>query len=671
MALSDHQIPEAYGQAAAAYKAGRLEEAERLCNLILADKNDFFGALYLVALVQGARGRKDVALTSFERALAVRPRAAAALTDFGLFLHEFKRYDEAVAAYDRALAARPGFALAHFRRGNALHELKRYEEALASYDRAVELRPGFAFAYFNRGETLQQLNRHADAVVSYERALALRPGFAKAYSNRGNALLKLNRYEEALASYERALSLRPNLAEALSNRGNALLDLKRYEEALASYDRAIEVEPGFAEAYYNRGNVLQDLRRFAEAAASYERAVEIRPDLAEAHSNRGNALQKLNRFDEALASYDRALAANPNFGQALLNRGVGLQELRRFDEAIATYARALALQPDYAEVHFNEAICRLMIGDFAGGWPKYEWGWQAKQRGPIRKIAQPLWLGHDDLAGKTIFIHAEQGFGDTLQFCRYIPMVAARGAKIIFEVQDALVSLMRCLANETTQVVPVGPAPSAIDFHCPLLSLPLAFHTDMDSIPMAAPYLSAPPEAVEHWQARLAPNRRPRIGLAWSGRPTHTNDFNRSIGFRSLSPLLDAEATFVSVQKFVRDADMPALKERTDVLHFGDALADFADTAALIANLDLLIAVDTSVVHLAGALAKPVWMLLPYTPDWRWLLDRDDSPWYPTIRLFRQDKSRSWDPVIARVRRELDDFCAQAGEAHLADAPTR
>jgi tetratricopeptide (TPR) repeat protein len=382
----------------------------------------------------------------------------------------------------------------------------------------------------------------------------------------------------------------------------------------------------------------------------------VRPDYAEALNNRGNTLRELQRFEEALASYDRALKVQPDFAEALCSRGATLHELKRFDEALASYDRALKVRPDYTETHFNEAICRLLTGDFDRGWEKNEWRWATEEHKKKKwNFAQPQWTGQGEIAGKTILLHSEQGFGDTIQFCRYVPRVASRGGRVILGVPSTLRELMSTLPG-VAQIVSKGDPLPDFDIHCPLLSLPLAFGTRLETIPSATPYLRASAPVVMDWKVRLDQRNRPMIGLAWSGHPMHKNDHNRSISLRSLLPVLDIEATFVSLQKEVRVADTELLKERADILHFGDALGDFSDTAALISNLDLVISVDTSIAHLAGALAKPVWVLLPFVPDWRWLLDREDSPWYPTARLFRQDETRQWDNVIARVHATLHDF---------------
>jgi tetratricopeptide (TPR) repeat protein len=532
--------------------------------------------------------------------------------------------------------------------------LGKQHTALASYDRALKLRPDYAEALSNRGNILHELKRFEEALASYDRAVELRPDYAQALFNRGNTLHELKRFEEALASHDRAVELRPDYAEGLFNRGNALHELKRFEEALASYDRTLKLRPDYAEALLNRGNSLHELMRFEEALASYDRLLKLRPDHAEALFNLGSTLHELTRFEEALASYDRLLKLRPDHAEALLNRGNTLQAMKRFEEALASYDGALKLRPGYSEALSNEAICRLLIADFDRGWENYESRWETKRlRTAKRSFVQPLWTGRDNVRDKTILLHAEQGFGDAIQFCRYVPLVAERGARVVLEVPRPLQELMTILISGA-QIISRGDPLPDFDMHCPLLSLPLAFGTRLETIPSTALYQRASPQALVNWDARLAsPTDRPRIGLAWSGNPKPRN---RSIELSCLLSFLDINATFVSLQKHIRPEDATVLKNHSDLLHFGDQLETFADTAALISTLDLVISVDTSVAHLAGALAKPVWVMLPFNADWRWLVDREDSPWYPTVRLFRQDETRAWDSVIARVRAALDDF---------------
>lgn len=479
---------------------------------------------------------------------------------------------------------------------------------------------------------------------------------AAEHYNQGNALQNVSRYEEAIASYDRAIELQPHLVFAYSNRGNALQMLKRYNEALASYDIALNLQPDFVNAFSSRGSALHKLGRYHEALASCDQAIALQPDFDLAHYNRGITLFELKRFEESVASSDRAIALRPAFAAAFLVRGNALGRLRRFREAVESYERAGTIQPDYGDARYNEAHIRLLLGDFDRGWELYEWRWQSSELGHTKAdIAQPLWSGKTELARKTILLYAEQGFGDAIQFCRYAPVVAQRGARVILWVPEALRELMSSLAG-APQVVSMKDSPPNFDVHCPLLSLPLAFGTRLQTIPAATPYLHAPLKLTKNWAERIKSTPRPRIGVAWSGRPTHQNDRNRSIPLEALSALFEINGSFISLQKDVRSGDQHALHSSAKLIHFGEELNNFAETAALIYNLDLIISVDTSVAHLAGALGKPVWILLPNPPDWRWLLDRHDSPWYPTARLFRQDDTGTWDNVIARIHAALGDF---------------
>ena len=440
------------------------------------------------------------------------------------------------------------------------------------------------------------------------------------YMNKALALQGMGQHDRALASFDRVIALAPEVPGSHNHRGLSLHALKRYDDALASYDKAIALKPGDFAAYSNRGMTLNALDRYEETLESCEKAVMLGPGHAALHNNYGNALQEMGRFGDALKSYDMATA----------------------------------IRPDYAEAHWNAGVVRLMTGDFEGGWRQAEWRWKNRSLGnEQRHFAEPLWLG-GSTEGKTIFIYGEQGMGDVIQFCRYIPMVASHGGEVIVEVAGPLKRLMSGL-DGVSACVTKGEVAPPFDLQCPILSLPLAFGTRLDTVPAKVPYLRVP--AGRDFESELGRKRKPRIGIAWSGNPHHVHDRKRSIPFRAFGPLLDVDATFVSLQKDVREGDQAALAERSDILNLGPTLEDFADTAALIAALDLVIAVDTSVVHLAGALAKPVWVLVPFLPDWRWLLDRADNPWYPTTRLFRQTAARDWNDVIGRVRDALHDFC--------------
>lgn len=530
---------------------------------------------------------------------------------------------------------------------------RRPREASELLSRAIAANPNDATAYGNLGSVLMELGRPAEALVSYERAIALHPGLAEAHNNRGNALRDLGRSEEALASYERAITLKPGLAEAFYNRGVVLGDLERHTDALQSYERAIALEPGYAGAHLKRGILLANMGRPAQALQSFERTIALKPDYAEAYYLRGNALVDLIRPAEALQCFERAVALKPDLAEAHNNRGVMLANLKRHPEALQSYERAIALKPDYVPAHYNLATCRLILGDFAGGWPEYEWRRKGREFGyQERNFARPPWLGAESLQGRTILLYSEQGLGDTLQFCRYAKYVAALGANVLLQVAPPLAPLLRNLEG-VAELVLEGDRLPAFDYHCPLLSLPLAFKTDLHSIPGGIPYIRSDPVRVTAWQKKLGARTKPRIGLVWSGNTAQRNDRSRSMALADVLPIIGGGADWISMQKEMREADDRLMAARPDIRQLGDALMDFADTAALVELVDVVLTVDTSAAHLAGAMGKTVWVLLSYPHDWRWLLDRSDSPWYPTARLFRQTASGDWTGVIASVRKEL------------------
>ncbi|MDP1610731.1 MAG: tetratricopeptide repeat protein [Sulfuritalea sp.] len=683
------QVQPSVKQAVGLHRQGKLAEAEALYQAVLQQQPANFDAVHMLGVICIQKGNFQAAVEFISKAITLKPGHASAQSNLGNALNELGRPDEALAACERALALQPDHVEALANRGNALRKLRRPGEALASYERAVSLRPGYAEAHYNRGIVLRELGRFDEALAAYERARALgmdsaeihyncgnalreldrpdealaayqrtierRADYAEAQFNRAVTLQKIGRLEEALAAYEQALAIRPDHAEAHYNRGNVLLKRKDPDGAIASYDRALALEPAHAEAWCNRAVALLERNRPEEGLASSERALALAPDYVEAHINRGCALRELQRAEEAFAAFERALSIAPHAAGAVSNQGLVMKDLGRPQEALAFYERAQALKPDYADAHWNESLCRLLLGDFAGGWPKYEWRWASDKSNTYqRNFPQPLWLGKEALQGKTILIHAEQGLGDTLQFCRYAKKLAALGARVILEVQPALKALLGALEG-ARQVTGRGEALPAFDYQTPLLSLPLAFDTRLDTIPADVPYLHADPARVEVWRSLLGARTRPRIGIVWSGNKAHANDRKRSIPFSHFSALLDAGAQFVSLQKEVTAADAAVLAQRGGILDVSARLESFADTAALIELLDLVITVDTSVAHLAGAMGKPTLVLLAFAPDWRWLLDRDDSPWYPkSMTLVRQERPGDWTDVLRRVRKRLD-----------------
>jgi hypothetical protein len=432
-----------------------------------------------------------------------------------------------------------------------------------------------------------------------------------------------------------------------------LMELERIDEALASLDKALASDRDHVVALNNRGNALARLKRYNEALENYDRALALCPHYADALSNRGLALAALGRFDEALAQYAHALRVAPDFVDAHLNRANTLVKLTRMDEALRGYSDAIALSPQHPEVNFNEALTRLCVGDFRAGWRKYEYRWQRKKYAKQRpNFSRPLWQGEKELSGKTIFLPAEQGMGDAIQFARYAPLIAALGATVLLGVHRPLTALMASVPG-ISQVIADGDTVPDFDLYCPLLSLPLAFKTELTTIPSSVPYIWPPEGRIAKWRDRLPASGRLRVGICWAGSPEHVNDGNRSIPLDRFAAILSVPGVdFVSVQKEVSAAQAAILRER-GVIQLGHELADFADTAAVVAMLDLVITVDTSVAHLAGAMGKAVAVLVPFSPDFRWMLNRTDSLWYPTMRLFRQASPGDWNGPLDRVREEL------------------
>jgi tetratricopeptide (TPR) repeat protein len=506
---------------------------------------------------------------------------------------------------------------------------------------------------------LHQQGELAQAAALYFEVLAAEPDNFDALHLLGVYAQQTGDNQAAYDLITRAVGIDPAAAHAHTNLGIVLQKMERYDDALRSHRKALEIEPDNQTALNNCGATLLKMRRPAEAVDCFERALRITPVYVEAMGNLGNAYIDLRRYPEALLCLDRALLLSPHFAAAHFNRGNALQGQNRIAEALAAYGRTLEIEPDHVDAHFNLALCLLLTGDFERGWREYEWRWRKAEVGNggvklrPQDLPQPLWRG-ESLAGKTILIYSEQGFGDTIQFCRYASLLAQRGATVILRVQLALVALLSNLDGTAAVIAEDAPLP-AFDFQCPLMGLPLAFGTTLKTMPALQSYL--PPVRDDGaWAVRLGARDKPRIGMVWAGNPGHDNDGFRSIPLLSMLTLVSEAAQFVSLQKELRTVDRLLIESDGRIGQFADALGDFADTAALISHLDLVITVDTSVAHLAAAMGKPTWILLPYAPDWRWMLGRDDSPWYPTVKLARQPRSGDWESVIAVVRDAIATF---------------
>ena len=649
-----------FQRAVAAYNTGRLAEAERNCRLVLSARPNIFDARYLLALIQAGLGQHRQAVESFDKALALKP-APEVMNGKATSLQQLGRLAEAVAVYDQAVAANRSYAEAWFNRGTALEALGRHEDALASYDRAIVARPNFVEAHINRGIGLQQLGRLEEAQASFDRALGLAPSHVAALLNKGQLMRRLGRSADAIPLFDRAIRTSPAAVELHVSRAMALQDLGRTDEAMASFERALAQRPGDVGVLTRRASMELLLGRPAEALATLDRAQGKPTDSAEYHALRGNALAELERKDEAIAAYDRALALAPTHAGARTDRANVLREVGRREEALRDYDAALKSDPASNEAIYGRGTLLLSLGRFDEGWADFEkrramGGWED------RGFSTPEWDG-GEIFGRTLLVHAEQGLGDTIQFSRFVRLLQGRGGKIILEVQPPLRALLASLAGVT--VIARSDKVPLHDAHVPLMSLPHALHAGDDIAPGGVPYLKADPERVAAWRERL-PAGRLRIGIAWQGNPKAKVDRVRSAPLRAFAPLAAIPgATLISLQKGFGTEQIddlpPGMRVETLPEDFATGPDSFMDTAAVIENLDLVVSIDSAVSHLAGALGKPLFVALKRSPEWRWMEGREDSPWYPSARLFLQTREGEWADVLERI--------AAAAAERFADEP--
>jgi tetratricopeptide (TPR) repeat protein len=614
--------------------------------------------LVRAACVHHQAGRTAEAIAAYRQAIAMaaaaggtaRGAVGAAHFNLGLLLADGGRLDEAIAAWHGATAAQPRLLEAHRALGRAYRVQGRPAEAIASLRQAARLQPNDAGAQLELASALSANGEHEESISVLRRALELNPSDAKAHLKLGAELSRLKCWDEATEVFRKVVALDPGIPEAWNNLGNALVNTGRANNAIEAFERAVKSKLDFDDAFSNLGGALALVNRWDEAREAYQRAISINPNSPEAWNNLGTALAREGNARGAINAFSRSVALRPEFGEAHSNLAGALADAGRYDESIASSRRAIELSPDNAAAHWNLAMMLLLKGDFAAGWVEGEWRWQVINK--PHGLTQPQWKG-EALEGRTILLHAEQGRGDTIQFVRYVPMVAARGGRVILRCQRELVRLFSGLPGVHRVIASDDPLPP-FDLHCPLMSLPLAFGTERSTIPESRGYLRADESLVKAWSARLSPNAsRLRVGLAWAGNPEHQNDRNRSIALATLGPLADVGGVeWYSLQKGPAREQIQAVPQLR-LIDQTNELADFADTAALVANLDLVLAVDTAVAHLSAAMGRRTWLLLPFVPDWRWLLDRDDSPWYPTARLLRQPTAGDWASVLRDVAEHL------------------
>lgn len=595
-------------------------------------------------------GRFADAERGYLAALQRVPDDVDALHLLGLLRHQQGRHNEAVVLLRRAVELRPRFGGAHLNLGNAWKALRQFEEAQASYRAAIAVQPEFAHAHFNLANTLVTLEKHEEAIDHFEQALRLQPNNPAAFNNLGNALMALKRHEAAAGAFHKALKLQAGYAGAHNNLGLALNALDRHDEALAQFQAAIASEPNFALARFNLGTTLDKLNRAPEAIAPLEAVTHAQPAYAPAHYALGNARAACAQLEQAVASLEKAVELDPTFALAWQDLGTVLYDLGQFNRAAEAFETATRLRPDLALAQYNRGLVALMQGDFARGFDAYEWRWNVW---PRPKVTAPPWRGGSIPApGRRLLVHAEQGLGDTLQFIRYVPRLVELGAQVVLEVQAPLTRLIAPAAKAWgVQLLTRGEPRPEIDCECPLLSLPLALQTTPTSIPVDVPYLETAVRAVSApaFPAAHQVGIRLRIGLAVSGAIRERRE-TRAIPARALAPLFEMEGiAWVVLQTEMRTDDREALDAFDSVSFPATTPQDFADTADTIAQLDLILTVDTSLAHLAGAMGHPVWIMLPRGPDWRWGAQEPSTPWYPSARLFRQAQAGDWTNVVAEI----------------------
>lgn len=648
------------------HQAGNLDAAITFYLKILNEQPEHTDTIFLTGTLHLQQGNFDAATVFLKKTISLRPNYAMAYNNLGAAQQSQGKFDEAINSYRLAIKLKPDYAEAHKNLGNALREKGKLDEAIASYRQATALNPNDAEAHNDLGAALQKSGKLDEAIESHRQAIRLKPDYAMAYGNLGAALKEQGKLDEAIASYRQALSLKPDYAEAYYNLGNALKIHGKTDEAIKSYKQAITLKQNYASAYVNLGLALQEQGKLDEAVEIYRQALSVKPDHAEAYNNLGAALQEQGKLDEAVESYRQALSLKSDYAEAHNNLGAALHEQGKLDEAVASYDRAIDLKSDYVDAHTNRSFALLLRENFEQGWQEYEWRLRAKNR-VSPTFQQPRWDG-SPLNGRTILVHAEQGLGDTIQFIRYLPLVKARGGHVIFKCQPDLFRLLRgCKGfDEIIKQTPTHQSAVRFDIHIPLLSLPGIFGTTLDTIPSDASYITVDPNLVTQWRMRLGHNEDFKIGIVWAGNPNHNTDRSRSCSLADFAPLADIPGlVFYSLQKGPASIEAFNPPDDMKLVNLEDELNDFADTAAVIANMDLVISVDTAVAHLAGAIGKTVWTLLPFVPDWRWLQNRDDSPWYPSMRLFRQIKSPIppfrkggkrgiWAGVFKRVKKTLN-----------------
>jgi tetratricopeptide (TPR) repeat protein len=629
---SSQDIKSILGEAVQLHQSGNLSEAESLYRKILVVDPAHADALHLLGVTAYQTGQNSRAIEYIQKAIGINPSMPQYYNNLGNAFLNSEETDEAVKCFEDALRINPDYIEACNNLGNALKNKGETERALDYYTKAIVLNPDYIPVINNLANLLKKLGRTDEAVIHYKKAISLDPGVSETYFNLADALKDLDMFDDAIEQYRQAISIRPDFAEAYSDLGNILKKIKKYDEAIENYRKAISLKPDFAEAYNNLSDTYRVLGKFSESVDLGLKAIQVKPDFESAYVNLGNIY---------------------------LAQG-------NYNASIEQYQKAIEIRPNYPDAHYNMGLLLLLMGEFEEGWKEYGWRFKSKEIADqigYRDLGIPVWNG-TPLNGRTILIMSEQGFGDQIQFARYIPLIKEMGGRVLFECHKELMPLFESFEGIDRLLEKPYNSDSGenTDVCVQLLNLPGIFGAKLDNMLADVPYLKADPGSADKWESRF--NRASiKIGIVWAGNPKHSNEGNRSCklsDFTLLSSIPDVE--LFSLQKDGMNGNYESHLSAMKVIDLGKEIGDFNDTASIIEKLDLVISVDTSVAHLAGSLGRPVWTLLPFIPDWRWMLDREDTPWYPTMKLFRQREPGDWEDVLNRVTVKLLNYIKERDE---------
>lgn len=639
------------------HRAGNFAIADELYRKLRQSDPKNAEIMRLSGLSAGQNGNYGYALKFFAKAISLNPDYTEAFSNRGVIFQKMGKHNEALENFNKALSINPYCAETLNNRGNLFIFLNEPNKALDDLKKAIYINPNFSEAFYNLANVLRDQKHFEVAIKTYSQAIKIKANYFHAYLNRGRTFIDLGDMKNAINDFEKAIDLNDKSPEAFNNKGFVYYELKRYDEAFANFNKAVNLDPCFIGAINNRGLSLLALDKPEKALVDFQKSIEIAPEKPEPYHNLGFAFHKIFKYEKAIDCFSKALNLNHSNPKNIYNNlGATYRALGNYEESLKCYDKSISLDKNYAEAYFGKSLVSLLLGNFSEGLDCYEWRWRTENfTSPKRKFEKPLWDGIADLSGKTILIHWEQGLGDTLQYCRLVKEIKKKNTKIIFEVQRQLYGLIKTLDPDIT-IVQSGSKLPYFDYFCPLMSLPQILKLTVNNIPAYKKYLEPSASKIHYWEKLLGKRVKPRIGIVWSGSKTHANDENRSINLDNFLTAIPEIFDLVSLQKDIRKEDLETLKNTPVIQNYSELIENFSDTAAVCSLVDIILTVDTSVAHLAGAIGKPVFLLLPLVPDFRWLLEREDTPWYPSMRIFRQKTRGDWKPVFSEIKRILENL---------------